>query len=107
MRKVLVVASVAALVGTAVPVFAKSAPATLKFGRNTFAYSHDYGEPGLATVGHTVYVTTPGQGGAVLAKSTDDGKHWTELKTVVPPSTSPGSQTSGGDSDVAVGKDGT
>jgi len=102
-----VLLSVAALVGTAVPVFAKSAPATLKFGKNTFAYSHDYGEPGLATVGHTVYVTTPGQGGAVLAKSTDDGKHWTELKTVVPPSSSPGQFTSGGDSDVAVGKDGT
>jgi len=43
----------------------------------------------------------------VLAKSTDDGKHWRELPTVVPPSTSPGQFTSGGDSDVAVGRDGT
>ncbi|MBV9096882.1 MAG: hypothetical protein JO079_02390, partial [Frankiaceae bacterium] len=85
MRKVLVVASVAALVGSAVPALAHSAPPSLKFGRNTFAYAHDYGEPGLATFGHTIYASTPGQKGAVLAKSTDDGKHWTELKTVVPP----------------------
>jgi hypothetical protein len=107
MRKMLVVASVAALVATAFPAFAKSAPPALKFGRNTFAYAHDIGEPGLSVFRHTVYVTTPGKGGAVLAKSTDDGKHWTELPTVVPPNTSPGQFTSGEDSDVVVGKDGT
>jgi hypothetical protein len=89
---------------------AASAPSAkqLTFGKNTYAYNSSYGEPGLA-IGpkHEVYVTTPGEGGAVLAKSTNRGATWTKLKTVVPPADSPGTFTSGGDSEVAVAKDGT
>jgi hypothetical protein len=80
----------------------------LKFGASTFPYVSDYGEPGLA-IDPTgkIYVTTPGQGGAVLARSDDKGKTWKQLPTVVPPSDSPGQFTSGSDSDVAVTPDGT
>ena len=80
----------------------------LKFGKNTYAYNTSYGEPGLAIGPHQeIYATTPGENGAVLGKSTNRGATWTKLKTVVPPSSSPGGQTSGGDSEVAVAKDGT
>jgi hypothetical protein len=87
---------------------AKPSAKQLVFGKNTYAYNSNYGEPGLA-IGphHEVYVTTPGDGGAVLAKSTNRGATWTKLPTVVPPSDSPGQFTSGGDSEVAVAKDGT
>lgn len=107
MKKTTIAVAATALVATAIPALATSKPVTMKFSRNTFAYNANYGEPGLATIGHTIYATTPGDGGAVLAKSTDDGKHWTQLPTVVPPGTSPGQFTSGEDSDVAVGHDGT
>ena len=87
---------------------ARKAPPKLAFGKNTFAYASDYGEPGLAIDPKgTIYVTTPGQGGAVLARSDDAGKSWTQLPTVTPPSDSPGQFTSGSDSDVAVAPDGT
>jgi hypothetical protein len=97
----------AALVGGGWPAFAGGSHAGLRFSPNTFAYDTNYGEPGLSMHGRTVYVTTPGDGGAVLAKSTDEGRTWTKLPTVQPPSTSPGQFTSGGDSDVAVAQDGT
>jgi hypothetical protein len=79
----------------------------LTFGPTTYAYQANYGEPGLATRGRTIYVTTPGDSGAVMAKSTDRGRHWSTLPTVKPPSTSPGQFTSGSDSDVVVARDGT
>jgi hypothetical protein len=107
MRRSPAVVAAIALMGAAIPALASPSPSSLRFGRNTFAYSHDYGEPGLATFGHTVYVTTPGKNGAVLARSDDDGRHWAELKPVVPPGSSPGQATSGKDSDLVVGKDGT
>jgi hypothetical protein len=90
------------------PVDIATHDARLKFGHSTFPYISDYGEPGLAIDPKgTVYVTTPGQGGAVLARSNDRGKSWTQLTTVQPPSDSPGQFTSGSDSDVAVAPDGT
>jgi len=106
-RSVIAVAAVSALVAAGVPALAGSRTPSLRFSRNTFAYSSNYGEPGLAIFKHTVYASTPGDGGAVLGKSTDDGRHWTQLPTVRPDSQSPGQFTSGGDSDVAVGPDGT
>jgi hypothetical protein len=82
--------------------------AKLKFGASTFPYVSDYGEPGLAIDPEgRIYVTTPGQNGAVLARSDDNGKSWTQLPPVVPPDDSPGQFTSGSDSDVAVAPDGT
>ncbi len=80
----------------------------LTYGANTYAYQSSYGEPGLS-IGRAgaVYVTTPGDGGAVLAKSTTQGRTWQKLPTVRPPAGSPQSQTSGSDSDVAVAADGT
>jgi hypothetical protein len=87
---------------------ARKRPAKLAFGHSTFPYASDYGEPGLSIDPKgTVYVTTPGQGGAVMARSDDMGKTWTQLPTVTPPDDSPGQATSGGDSDVAVAPDGT
>jgi hypothetical protein len=106
-RSVLAAAALSTLAAAGIPALAGSTPPSLKFSRNTFAYTSNYGEPGLAIYKHTVYATTPGDGGAVLAKSTDDGRHWKQLPTVVPDSQSPGQYTSGGDSDVAVGPDGT
>ena len=106
-RSVIAAAAVSTLVAAGIPALAGAKPPSLKFSHNTFAYTQNYGEPGLAIYKHTVYATTPGDGGAVLAKSTDDGRHWKQLPTVVPDSQSPGQFTSGGDSDVAVGPDGT
>jgi hypothetical protein len=78
----------------------------LTFGPNTYAYTTPYGEPGLATAPDgTVYATTPGDGGAVLAKSTDKGATWTKLPTAKTDAAQ--AATTGGDSDVAVAKDGT
>ncbi|MEA2476584.1 MAG: hypothetical protein QOC87_783 [Actinomycetota bacterium] len=97
-----------ALVGLLIAPEASGRPGPIRFGKNTYAYTSSYGEPGLA-IAHdgTVYVTTPGENGAVLARSENKGNSWTKLPTVTPSSTSPGSQTSGSDSDVAVAKDGT
>jgi hypothetical protein len=80
----------------------------ITFTHSTFAYTSNYGEPGIASAPDgTLYVTTPGDGGAVLARSDDRGAHWKELTTVRPNSNSPGTFTSGSDSDVAVAKDGS
>lgn len=114
-RTVVAAVTVAALAASLLPAAAGAAPAApaahrshLRFGAATYPYVTDYGEPGLAiSRTGTVYVTTPGQGGAVMARSDDRGKTWTQLPTVKPPSDSPGRFTSGGDSDVAVAKDGT
>ena len=66
----------------------------------------NYGEPGL-DIGRdgTIYATTPGDNGAVLAKSTNKGATWTKLPTAR--STATQAALKGGDSDVAVAKDGT
>lgn len=107
---VLAAAVPVALVTLTAPGQAASTPGArqLTFGKNTYAYTAPYGEPGLA-IGprHEIYATTPGDGGAVLAKTTNRGATWTKLKTVTPPSGSPGEFTSGSDSDVAVARDGT
>lgn len=112
-RSIVAVAAVLAMASQAFPATAyPAAPSSkrprVRFGAPTYPYISDYGEPGLAIAPTgTVYVTTPGQGGAVLARSDDRGATWRQLPTVTPPSDSPGQFTSGGDSDVAVAKDGT
>src|SRR5436305_7820567 len=99
-----VVGAGAALALSAAPVAAVSP--TLTFGPNTFAYTADYGEPGLDIAPNgTIYATTPGDNGAVLAKSTDKGATWTKLPTAR--STASQAVLKGGDSDVVVAKDGT
>ena len=107
---VLAAAVPVALVALTAPGQAAAKPSALqlKFGKNTYAYNAPYGEPALS-IGpkHEIYTTTPGDGGAVLAKTTNRGATWTKLPTVTPPSDSPGQLTSGGDSEVAVAKDGT
>lgn len=78
----------------------------LTFGANTYAYSSNYGEPGIAVAPDgTVYATTPGDGGAVLARSRDKGRTWTQLPTAR--STATQAALKGGDSDVVVAADGT
>jgi hypothetical protein len=98
-----------ACVGACLAVTAGPASASkpvLTFGPNTYAYSSSYGEPGLDIAPDgTVYATTPGDGGAVLAKSTDKGATWTKLPTAR--STATQAALKGGDSDVAIAKDGT
>ena len=106
LRRLLLPLGAAALVAAALPALGSTASTGLRFGANTYAYVQNYGEPGLAGIAHTIYVTTPGNGGAVLAKSTNDGRTWTQLQTVTPPRTSPGQFTGGGDSDVVVAKNG-
>jgi hypothetical protein len=94
----------------AAPVSSSAASvATLKFGKNVVAYeSPSYGEPGLADGTHgEVYVTTPGEGGAVWGRSLNSGKTFEKLPTVVPPSGQAGGVSPGSDSDVATGPDGT
>lgn len=107
-----VLVAAAALLVTGVPSQAAT-PAShptsaLTFGANTYAYTASYGEPGLAISPKdgAVYATTPGDGGAVLARSDDKGAHWTKLATTRPTAVL-GSETGGSDSDVAVAKDGT
>lgn len=82
---------------------------TPTYGTNTYAYATSYGEPAIAVspVDSRIFASTPGEGGAVLGTSTDQGATWTKLPTVVPPGTSPGSQTGGSDSEVVVARDGT
>ncbi|MCU1600884.1 MAG: hypothetical protein JWO22_1593 [Frankiales bacterium] len=78
----------------------------LVFGKNTYAYTSSYGEPGLAIAPDgRVYATTPGENGVVLARSDNRGATWTKLPTAV--STATQAALKGGDSDVAVAKDGT
>lgn len=84
-------------------------PAALTFGSNVTAYIGNFGEPGLALSpsGHGVYVTTPGDGGAVLARSLDGGAHFTKLPTVRPTGGPEGLlKTGGSDSDVVVAANG-
>jgi hypothetical protein len=81
---------------------------TLKFSKNIAAYEHSsYGEPGLAD-GPTgeVYVTTPGDGGAVWGRSLNSGKSFELLPTVRPPAGQGRGASPGSDSDVAVSRDG-
>jgi hypothetical protein len=83
-------------------------PGPIAFGPNTYAYATGYGEPGLAVdPAGTIYVTTPGSGGAILARSDTQGATWKKLTTVKPPSGSAQGATSGSDSDLAVAEDGT
>jgi hypothetical protein len=90
----------------AAPSSGSVAKPTLVFGKNTFAYTADYGEPGLAIAGDgTVYTSTPGDGGAVLARSDDKGRTWVKLPTARTTATQ--AALTGGDSDVVVAKDGT
>jgi hypothetical protein len=97
----------------AVPVLLLTAPSShaasttgLSFGKNTYAYSADFGEPALAIGGDgTVYASTPGDGGAVLARSDDKGKTWIKLPTAK--TTARQAALTGGDSDVVVAQDGT
>src|SRR4051812_37594061 len=101
-----VAAALAAAAGPAVGATAPASSKGLTFGPNTFAYTDDYGEPGL-DIGPdgTVYATTPGDGGAVLARSSDKGATWTKLPTATSNATQ--AALKGGDSDVAVARDGT
>jgi hypothetical protein len=109
-RKPLVLLTAVASVGAlaALAPTAGSAPVgpRLGFGPNTYAYVADYGEPGLAiSRTGTVYATTPGDGGVVLARSDDKGRTWTKLPTAR--STATQAALKGGDSDVVVAEDGT
>lgn len=100
-----IVTSVAAL-ALAVPSSGASPAPGLHFGANTYAYTADYGEPGLAIAGDgTVYATTPGDGGAVLARSDNKGRTWLKLPTAK--STATQAALNGADSDVVVAQDGT
>lgn len=78
----------------------------LSFGKNTYAYSANYGEPALAIAGDgTVYTSTPGDGGAVLARSDDKGRTWIKLPTAKTDATQ--AALTGADSDVVVARNGT
>jgi hypothetical protein len=79
---------------------------SLKFGRNVDVYDGNIGEPGLAAWGSDVYVTTPGNGGAVWGVSHNGGRSFTKGATVKPPSGQGRGAEPGSDSDVAVGPDG-
>jgi hypothetical protein len=109
MRRPLLCAALLTAVGSAalaVPSSGATATPGLVFGKNTYAYVADYGEPGLAIAGDgTVYASTPGDGGAVLARSDDKGKTWIKLPTAR--TSAAQAAVTGGDSDVVVAKDGT
>jgi hypothetical protein len=99
------------LVAVAAPVVPAGAddalPGPITFGQNKIAYTTDYGEPGLDIAPDgTIYVTTPGSGGARWSRSDNLGVSWTTSKVVKPPG-APQTLTSGSDSDVAVAADGT
>src|SRR4051794_27303946 len=79
---------------------------SLKFGRNVDVYDGNIGEPGLAAWGSDVYVTTPGNGGAVWGVSHNGGKSFTKGATGKPPPGQGRGAEPGSDSDVAVGPDG-
>ena len=109
MRRPLLCLAALGAVGTAAllapPSSAAGTPG-LVFGPNTYAYTADYGEPSIAIAPDgTVYASTPGDNGAVLARSDDKGKTWKKLPTAV--STATQAALKGGDSDVVVAKDGT
>jgi len=105
MRRPLLCAALLAVAVLAVPSTGATAP-KLVFGANTYAYPTSYGEPSIAIApDSTVYASTPGENGAVLARSTNKGATWTKLPTAV--STATQAALKGGDSDVVVAKDGT
>jgi hypothetical protein len=90
----------------AAPSNGATAAPKLVFGANTYAYPGSYGEPSIAIAPDgTVYTSTPGENGAVLARSDDKGATWKKLPTAV--STYTQAALKGGDSDVAVAQDGT
>ncbi|MGB8651993.1 MAG: sialidase family protein [Mycobacteriales bacterium] len=96
----------AAGLALAAPSSAAPAQPRLVFGKNSYAYTADYGEPGLAIAPDgTVYASTPGDNGAVLARSDDKGRSWVKLPTAR--STATQAALKGGDSDVVVARDGT
>ncbi len=101
---ILVFLAAGALVASNATAGASPRRETLGFASNTLVYTGNYGEPGLATdrSGRTIYVTTPGDGGAVLGKSSDHGRHFRRLATVRPKSGSLEARSAGSDSDVAV-----
>ena len=108
MRRPLLLAAclLAGSAALAVPAHSSTARTGLTFGKNTYAYTADYGEPSIAiSPTGTVYASTPGDNGAVLARSDDKGATWTKLPTAV--STATQAALKGGDSDVVVAKDGT
>ena len=108
MRRPLLALLVVPVVGLAVaaPMSRATTKAPLGFGKNTFAYTADYGEPGIAvSPTGTIYATTPGDGGAVLARSDNQGRSWVKLPTAR--TTAAQAATTGGDSDVVVAKDGS
>lgn len=108
MRRPLLALLVLPVVGFAVaaPMSHATTKAPLGFGRNTFAYTADYGEPGIAvSPTGTIYVSTPGDGGAVLARSDNQGRSWVKLPTAR--ATARQAALKGSDSDVVVAKDGT
>lgn len=83
-----------------------AAKAPLSFSKNTFPYSQNYGEPAIdVSKSGTIYVTTPGDGGAVLARSDNGGKSWIKLPTAK--TETEYAALTGGDSDVVVAPDGT
>ena len=101
---VLLAAPVAALAVLAPSSGAATTP-PMAFGRNTYAYTADYGEPGIAvSPSGTVYAPTPGDGGAVLARSDDKGRSWVKLPTAR--TSTQYAALTGGDSDVVVARDG-
>jgi hypothetical protein len=97
------------LAACVLPTLASSVAAapSLTFAPNVTVYSGSYGEPGLAFHEQNVYVTTPGDGGAVWGVSRDDGKTFEKRPTVKPPAGQTQGVASGSDSDVATGPDGT
>lgn len=105
----LAVACLAALAPAALAATKHPIPNALTFGENVVAYNGNFGEPGIALSpsGRGVYVSTPGDGGAVLARSLDGGKHFTKLPTVRPAGAPEGTiGTGGSDSDVVVAANG-
>jgi hypothetical protein len=107
-RPVLALLSLAAVGGALLvaPSSGAAAKAPLGFGKNTYAYTADYGEPGIAVApSGTIYVTTPGDGGAVLARSDNKGRSWVKLPTAR--TRTQYAALTGGDSDVVVARDGS
>jgi uncharacterized membrane protein YgcG len=109
MRRLRLLAGPLVLAACALPTLASRAATTptLTFGPNVTAYTGDYGEPGIAIHEQNVYVTTPGDGGAVWGVSRNGGTTFAKKPTVKPPPGQNQGVLSGSDSDVAVGTDGT
>jgi hypothetical protein len=107
-RRPLLALLAASAVGVAVaaPMSHATPQAPLLFGRTTFAYTADYGEPGIAvSPTGTIYVSTPGDGGAVLARSDNQGRSWVKLPTAR--TSTEYAALPGSDSDVVVARDGS